>query len=81
MTFTSSSTVRNFVSLFPQEDVRTLIGSARIGCIGPITAETAREHGLEVAVLPTSYTVPDFAAAIVEFFSRQPSTVGCQTDE
>ena len=68
VTFTSSSTVRNFVSLFPEADRRTVIGSARVGCIGPITAETAREYGLEVAVQPKSYTVPALAEAIVAYF-------------
>ncbi len=68
VTFTSSSTVRNFAALFPGEDLRALLGSARIGCIGPITADTACAYGLEVAVQPASYTVPAFAEAIVEYF-------------
>jgi uroporphyrinogen III methyltransferase/synthase len=70
LTFTSSSTVRNFVSLFPADEVRTLIGSAQVGCIGPITAETAREYGLDIAILPRSYTVSAFAEAIVEYFKQ-----------
>jgi uroporphyrinogen III methyltransferase/synthase len=70
VTFTSSSTVRNFVSLFSTENIRTLLGAARVGCIGPITADTARDYGLEVAVQPSSYTVPAFAEAIVAYFSR-----------
>ncbi len=70
VTFTSSSTVRNFVALFPGEDLRTLVGSTRVGCIGPITADTAREYGLEVAVQPTTYTVPAFAQAIVIYFQK-----------
>ena len=69
VTFTSSSTVRNFVSFFPADELRTLLGAARVGCIGPITAATARAYGLEVAVQPTAYTVPAFVAAIVEYFS------------
>jgi uroporphyrinogen III methyltransferase/synthase len=75
VTFTSSSTVRNFVSLFPEDDLRTLIGSTRVGCIGPITAATAREYGLDVAVQPASYTVPAFAEAIVEYFKQ---AIGCR---
>jgi uroporphyrinogen III methyltransferase/synthase len=81
VTFTSSSTVRNFVSLFPEKDPRALLGSTHVGCIGPITAATAREYGLDVAVQPVSYTVPAFAEAIVEFFSRQPSAVSRQPNE
>src|SRR5262249_11561162 len=70
ITFTSSSTVRNFVVLFPGEDLRTLLGPARVGCIGPITADTAREYGLEVVVQPTTYTIPAFAQAIVTYFQK-----------
>jgi uroporphyrinogen III methyltransferase/synthase len=69
VTFTSSSTVRNFAALFPGEEVRALLGPARVGCIGPITADTAREFGLAVVVQPASYTVPAFAQTIVEYFA------------
>jgi uroporphyrinogen III methyltransferase/synthase len=70
VTFTSSSTVRNFVSLFPADTIRTVLGATRVGCIGPITADTAREYGLEVAVQPSSYTVPAFAEAIIRYFTE-----------
>jgi len=33
--------------------------------IGPITAETARAHGLSVLVCPDDYTIEALAAAIV----------------
>jgi uroporphyrinogen III methyltransferase/synthase len=70
VTFTSSSTVRNFVALFPEDDMKTLIGTARVGCIGPITADTAREYGLEVTVQPDAYTIPAFTEAIVRYFAE-----------
>lgn len=76
ITFTSSSTVRNFLALFPDDEVSALLGKTRIGCIGPITADTARECGLEVAIQPGTYTIPAFAAAIVECFSNQQSRPG-----
>ena len=41
---------------------------AVIGCIGPVTAETARSYGLTVAVQPAEYTVPRFAEAIRDHF-------------
>jgi uroporphyrinogen III methyltransferase/synthase len=68
VTFTSSSTVRNFVALFPEDEVRSLLAKTRIGCIGPITADTARQYGLEIAIQPQTYTIPAFAEAIVEYF-------------
>ena len=68
VTFTSSSTVRNFVASFPDDNVSALLGKCRIGAIGPITTETTREFGLVVAVQPQMYTISAFAEAIVEYF-------------
>jgi uroporphyrinogen III methyltransferase / synthase len=66
ITFTSSSTVRNFV-----EAVGTSIGRARVASIGPITSATARELGLEVAVEAAEYTIPGLVEAIGGMY-RQP---------
>lgn len=67
VTFTSSSTVRHFVELIGRERVARLFGARRplVACIGPITAEAARELGLAVGALPAEYTVPALAAALV----------------
>jgi uroporphyrinogen-III synthase len=70
VTFTSSSTVTNFARLFPGHDLRAVLAGVAVGCIGPVTAATARELGLSVDVEPTEYTVPAFAAAILRFFAR-----------
>ncbi len=72
LTFTSSSTVRNFVELFGgQEPVRRLVAQVAIACIGPITARTAEEYGLTVTIMPTENTVPALAEAIVKYFSER----------
>ena len=68
VTFTSSSTVRNFLDLLGSEAIALLRGVA-IGCIGPITADTARAAKLEVAIQPRDYTVAALAEAIVEYFT------------
>ena len=65
-TFTSSSTVRNLIELLggnpaPLRDVT-------VACIGPVTAETARELGLRVDVVATEYTVPGLVEALVHHF-------------
>lgn len=60
VTFTASSTVRNFVRL---AGVR--LGAARVACIGPITAQTARELGLPVDAVAEEYTVPGLVRALV----------------
>jgi uroporphyrinogen III methyltransferase/synthase len=72
VTFTSSSTVRNFLALLGADAV-ALLGRTKIGCIGPITADTATGAGLEVAVQPAAYTVPAFAEAILQHFATSTS--------
>ena len=75
LTFTSSSTVRNFMECLSGEDSAALLGQAQIGCIGPITAATAREYGLTVAVQPSAYTIPAFVEAIVAYFRTEHNTI------
>ena len=70
ITFTSSSTVENFVKMFPQADVPSLVEKVTIACIGPITAQTAHEHGLEVKIMPEEYTIEALTSAIVEYFTQ-----------
>ena len=69
VTFTSSSSVRNFMSLLSDEEPR-LLNSVIIAAIGPITAETVREFGLRTAIMPKQSTVPALAEAIVSHFKR-----------
>ena len=71
ITFTSSSTVRNFVDMVGGvTEARRLGGKTAIGCIGPITARTAEENGLTVTIVPSENTVPALAQAIVRHFSE-----------
>ncbi|MDH4185611.1 MAG: uroporphyrinogen-III C-methyltransferase [Nitrospira sp.] len=70
LTFTSSSTVRNFVEILGgRENVAPLVARTAIACIGPITARTAEEYGLTVAIIPTENTVPALTDAIVQHFN------------
>jgi len=66
--FTSSSTVRNFMELLPDESV---MNGVKIAIIGPVTAETARNYGLEPTIMPAEYTIPSLVQAIVEHFRQQ----------
>jgi uroporphyrinogen-III synthase len=66
ITFTSSSTVRNFVAL-----VGTETQEALIACIGPITAQTARDLGLRVDVVAERYTIEGLVEALMKGFSEQ----------
>ena len=70
LTFTSSSTVRNFVAMLGAADVSRLVRGGRpaVACIGPVTADTARELGLPVDIVPDEYTVPALARAVARHF-------------
>jgi uroporphyrinogen III methyltransferase / synthase len=57
--FTSSSTVRNLVGIAGKPHARTVVA-----CIGPKTAETAREFGLRVDVQPEEARVPALVDAL-----------------
>ena len=59
VTFTSSSTVRNFV-----EAVGVDLGGALTASIGPITSQTVRDLGMEVGLEAVEYTIPGLVAAI-----------------
>jgi len=72
VTFTSSSTARNFAELFTEEERRAWLGRVAVASIGPITAGTAAEYGLTTTVMPNEYTIPALARAIAEYFARVP---------
>lgn len=63
VTFTSSSTVRGFL-----EGAHVPTGAA-IVCIGPVTAATARELGLEVAAVAAEFTEEGLIAALEQLFA------------
>lgn len=74
ITFTSSSTVQNFVhalSANATHDIRTLIGSAVVAAIGPVTAGTACELGLAPDVVAAEHTIPGLVAAVERYFDAQ----------
>jgi uroporphyrinogen III methyltransferase/synthase len=71
VTFTSSSTARNFAELLTAEQRRTWLDGVTVASIGPVTAATAAEYGLTTHVMPREYTIPALARAIAEHFARQ----------
>jgi len=73
VTFTSSSTVRNFARLVGTEDVAALLQSTKVATIGPITATTARALGIRVDAVATNHTMPGLVLALCELLDREPS--------
>lgn len=66
LTFTSSSTVSNFVKMVGKDKILSLNNRARIACIGPVTAETAKSYGFKVDITAREYTIDGLLAAIIE---------------
>jgi uroporphyrinogen III methyltransferase/synthase len=66
ITFTSSSTVENFLALglpWPQ--------GMRIASIGPITSKTLRDHGLDVDVEARRHDIDGLVQAVGELFAKK----------
>jgi uroporphyrinogen III methyltransferase/synthase len=70
ITFTSSSTVTNFVGLFESHEITSFPSATAIACIGPVTAKTARDNGLKVDITPSEYTIESLVAAICGYYGR-----------
>jgi uroporphyrinogen III methyltransferase/synthase len=64
LTFTSSSTVRNFMALLGGEG-RRRPRELRVVSIGPVTSDTARAEGLTVHREAEEFTIPGLVAALV----------------
>lgn len=69
VTFTSSSTVTNFVQALSEEQLMGVQERCKIACIGPVTADTAHRLGLRVDIIARDYTTRGLALAIVESLS------------
>jgi uroporphyrinogen III methyltransferase/synthase len=68
ITFTSSSTVKNFRALLPSEGLKRLMQGVSIASIGPITADTARDLGFDVHIVAESYTIVGLCEAIQQYY-------------
>jgi uroporphyrinogen III methyltransferase/synthase len=68
ITFTSSSTVRNFKALIPDEAFSELLAGVTIAAIGPITAETAEAMGMPAKIVAPSYTIDGLCEAILAYY-------------
>jgi uroporphyrinogen III methyltransferase/synthase len=73
ITFTSSSTVVNFVQLFPGQNLEALLAGVAVACIGPITKKTIEEMGGRADVVSEEFTIPGLVRAIADYFERQKS--------
>jgi uroporphyrinogen-III synthase len=63
ITFTSSSTVRNFIALSNRRAAKQLAG-IQFASIGPVTSATLRELGLRADIEAKKFTIPGLIQAI-----------------
>jgi uroporphyrinogen III methyltransferase/synthase len=71
VTFTSASTVRNFVRTMGREQAADLLQQTTVACIGPVTAEAAAQLGIQTSILPQEFTVPALVDAIVKYYGKK----------
>ncbi len=69
ITFTSSSTVRGLAAALPGMPLAAALRGIVVACIGPITAQTARDAGLTPEVIAEEYTMPGLTRALISYFS------------
>jgi len=70
VTFTSSSTVRNFKKLIPEAAFEQLMAPVTVACIGPITEDTARDLGFKVHLVADTYTIPGLVDALIGHYEN-----------
>jgi uroporphyrinogen III methyltransferase/synthase len=75
VTFTSASTVRNFVEILGRDQAIDLLNTTVVASIGPVTAEAAQQLDIATSVMPERYTIPDLVDALVSHFAndRRPT--------
>lgn len=71
VTFTSSSTVHNFVEILGRKGYKALLQGVIVACIGPVTAKTAEEYGMKTDIMPKEYTIPAFVEAMMDFYKKK----------
>lgn len=70
VTFTSSSTVRNFIGILKRmghADPLPLLSGVKIACIGPVTERTAVEAGLTPGLMPEEATIEALVQELVRW--------------
>lgn len=69
ITFSSSSTVTHFVSAMNGHNWRDYMDQVEIACIGPITAQTARDLGLTPTIIASHSTIDGLMNQMIVHFS------------
>ncbi len=68
ITFTSSSTVSNFMSQIESKDAKKLLENVVIASIGPITSDTARSLDIEPDIEAREYTIQGLVDSLLTYY-------------
>jgi uroporphyrinogen III methyltransferase/synthase len=71
LTFTSASTVTNFVDMMGTDDLDELLKGVVVSCIGPVTARKAQELGLPVHVVADKHTIEGMVCSILNYINHR----------
>lgn len=71
ITFTSPSTVRNFVDILHKNkvDPHLILEQVIIACIGPVTFTELEKYGFTPQVMPSHSTIPELTTALIDYFN------------
>ncbi len=70
VTFTSSSTVTNFLALLEGQDIASLLEGVTLASIGPITSDTIRAKGLAPDIEADSFTIDGLIDALLGHYEN-----------
>lgn len=72
VTFTSASTVRQFVTNLGEDQAADLLARVDVASIGPVTAEAAQQLGITTTIMPeATYSIPALVDAIVAHVAQR----------
>jgi uroporphyrinogen III methyltransferase/synthase len=74
ITFTSSSTVTNFVEIMGRDF--TLPPRIDVACIGPVTAATAKKAGFQIDISREEYTMEGLVQSLINHVKNKSSLAG-----
>lgn len=77
LTFTSPSTLKNFLRLVGEEEGRAVLERVVVASIGPVTTRAAERLGVRVDVEPSPHTAPALADALAARYARETSGGTC----
>jgi uroporphyrinogen III methyltransferase/synthase len=70
VTFTAGSAVRNFVTVYGEDQAVDLLRNTEVAAIGPVTAQAAEQLGIRVSIQPATYTIAALVDAIAAHYHR-----------